>query len=214
MPTFKPGPFKAQSELPFWQQNAQLKIRTAMLVHYNRTTLPDNINMTNQTGNFAKEISLSATVSTITDQNSTASKNIADTPMTVSNVKPVTQHINVREKCTNSMIMKNVKVTGDPMKFHSNVDGQELKEDSNHRIGGSGDRTTLPTPIRGARMAALLKQNNYSDSHYISTGLKVGFRIGYVGNHKSVYAKNSRSVLDNHKAAKEKIWSEFTPASG
>ena len=49
---------------------------------------------------------------------------------------------------------------------------------------------------------------SYKDREFIATGFSQGFRIGYKGNDSSVFSTNSRSILDNPEAAREKIEAE------
>ena len=61
----------------------------------------------------------------------------------------------------------------------------------------------LPTPIKGKKLAKLLK--GYNDAPYIINGFSSGFKVGHEGSSYSVVERNSSTVYANPNAAQEKV---------
>ena len=66
----------------------------------------------------------------------------------------------------------------------------------------------VTTPVKAGNLARML--GSYEDKDYLIMGFTEGFRIGYSGNDSSVFATNSKSLLENPEEARKKIDMEIS----
>ena len=65
----------------------------------------------------------------------------------------------------------------------------------------------MPTPVKVSVLEKLLA--NYEDKSFVISGFRHGFKVGYEGNHSSVFSSNAKTIVDNPLAAKEKLDAEL-----